>query len=128
MAEVSVARVVLRIECYGMPRRVGVEARGAPDAIQAVEPFVHWLRRRRIWPGEGRVEITIARPDVIQKAFTEPGAITSYDQLKERAGLTWFFPSEWRGGALHLFDWQVQIRVRLTLELQRRALRAQGEV
>lgn len=115
--------VWLEIDCRGFPRRLAVTVHGPgiPPAPGALEPLVRWFRRQRTWRGPGWAHLSIRDPEVIRRAFTEPGTIRSYHQLEVRAGLRWFFPPEWSGGILYLLDWQAHIITRLSMEFQRPA-------
>ncbi|MFI5338915.1 MAG: hypothetical protein ACHQ7N_03650 [Candidatus Methylomirabilales bacterium] len=102
-----------------------VEVSGPREGREAVKPLAAWLRRARKWRGGGQVQLGVAQPAVVFRAFAIPGAVTSYRQLEEEAGFHWFLPWEWRHGILQLQEWVATTDTALDRHLRGRARVAQ---
>jgi hypothetical protein len=98
-----------------------VEVRGPREGREAVKPLAAWLRRRPKWRGGYTIQLHVPHPEVVRRAFTLPGAVTSYRQLEEEAGLQWFPPWEWQHGISHMYDWLAMTKTALDTYLRERA-------
>lgn len=118
--------VTLYLDASRSRRRLTVEVSGPRDGWQAVYGLTGWLRERPKWRGGDRIELRVDRPEAVRRAFAVSGAVTSYRQLAEEAGLAWFLPQEWRHGISHLLDWQARVMTALDEDLGAPARSPQG--
>lgn len=119
-------RIFLRKETNG--RKLHGHSEGPAEQRKPVEPLVDFLRKQRPWPGQGEIVINIGRPEVVERAFTVPGAVTNYYRFELEAELEWLLPQFWRGGISYLVEWQAKVTAALNERLVLRARLPQSDL
>lgn len=93
-----------------------------------MEPLVEFFHKQAPWLGRGKITVIIKNPSAVEQAFTTPGAVPGYPELRQRAGIKWNLRRSLWSNAEHLYLWKGMAEIALHQHLRAMALSAQPDL
>lgn len=105
-----------------------VHSKGSPQGKRQLKPLVEFFRKQRPWPGRGEFTISLRNLSAVEQAFTTPGVVPGYPELRQRAGIKWDVRRSLWSNAEHLYVWKGMAEIALHQYLRAVALSAQPDL
>lgn len=120
--EPGVKIIIRRDSADGILR---AHSEGSPQGRRQVEPLVEFFRNQQPWPGRGKITIIIKNPSAVEDAFSTPGVVPGYPELRQQAAIKWDArPPLWKtGDALHIWKSMVETALHGYLKATARSTR-----